>query len=74
MKRLIAVSLLIIALPFMASVNNNSSVAYAGRMISAARIAPAAHLTASMMMANAMDITPISKANLPKVEQSSLVS
>src|ERR1044071_8692716 len=32
MKRLIAVSLLIIALPFMASMNN-SSVAYAGRVI-----------------------------------------
>jgi len=32
MKRLIAVALLLIALPFMASANNNSSVAYAGRM------------------------------------------
>ena len=33
MKRLIAVSLLIIALPFMASVNSNQSAAYAGRTI-----------------------------------------
>ncbi|HST20993.1 MAG TPA: hypothetical protein VLR90_07745 [Blastocatellia bacterium] len=32
MKRLIAVSLLIIALPFMASVNSNQSAAYAGRI------------------------------------------
>ena len=32
MKRFIAVSLLIIALPFMASVNSNQSVAYAGRI------------------------------------------
>jgi hypothetical protein len=33
MKRLIAVLLLIIALPFMASVNSNQSVAYAGRTL-----------------------------------------
>ena len=32
MKRLIAVSLLIIALPLMASVNSNQSVTYAGRI------------------------------------------
>ena len=33
MKRLIAVSLLIIALPFMASVNSNQSAAYAGHIL-----------------------------------------
>ena len=32
MKRFIAVSLLIIALPFMASVNSNQSAVYAGRI------------------------------------------
>ncbi|MGA9769683.1 MAG: hypothetical protein WBV94_11625 [Blastocatellia bacterium] len=33
MKRLIAVSLLIIALPLMASVNSNQSAVYAGRIL-----------------------------------------
>jgi hypothetical protein len=39
-----------------------------------ARTAHAATLTVFMMLVNAMDITLISKANLPKVEQSNLVS
>ena len=39
-------------------------------LVWAARTAHAAHLTAFMMMANAMDITPINKANPKKAEQS----